>query len=268
MRRFRPTLVAGALALALSAGTASAQFTNTYIFGDSLSDAGQYGSRFTTNPGLVTPMYVGQNFGITVDAVVPGGLDYAQGGARVNSPSPAVPAGVPDFSIVQQVNQQLAKTPVLDPSALYQIQGGANDIFTLATQFLGGQITQAQLQGGVTQAALDLAAQVVRLRAAGAQYIIVQRCPTWARRPTPSRPGAQAQQLFTALSQTVFNTTLNAAIATSGVQVDPVQHVGAAERNHRQSGLYGFVNATQRGVHDAELAATARRRRWSRPTRT
>ena len=52
MRRFRPTLVAGALAFALSAGTASAQFTNTYIFGDSLSDAGQFGSRFTTNPGL------------------------------------------------------------------------------------------------------------------------------------------------------------------------------------------------------------------------
>ena len=61
MRRFRPTLVAGALAFALSAGTASAQFTNAYILGDSLSDGGQYGgARFTTNPGLVTPMLVGQ----------------------------------------------------------------------------------------------------------------------------------------------------------------------------------------------------------------
>ena len=35
MRKFRPTLLAGALALALTAGTASAQFTNTYIFGES-----------------------------------------------------------------------------------------------------------------------------------------------------------------------------------------------------------------------------------------
>ena len=52
MRNFRPSLVAGAIALALCTGTASAQFSGTYIFGDSLSDAGQYGSRFTTNPGL------------------------------------------------------------------------------------------------------------------------------------------------------------------------------------------------------------------------
>src|SRR5262245_51574122 len=115
MRRFRPTLVAGALALALSAGTASAQFTNTYIFGDSLSDAGQYGSRFTTNPGLTTPMYVGQNYGFTSTPSFFGGLDYGQGGVRVNAPSPLVPAGVPDIPIAQQVNQQLAKTPFLDP---------------------------------------------------------------------------------------------------------------------------------------------------------
>ncbi len=63
MRNFRPTQVAGALALALTAGTASAQFTNAYIFGDSLSDGGQFGARFTTNPGLTTPMYVGAELG-------------------------------------------------------------------------------------------------------------------------------------------------------------------------------------------------------------
>ena len=50
MRSFRPARIATALALAFSAASASAQFTNIYVFGDSLSDAGQYGSRFTTNP--------------------------------------------------------------------------------------------------------------------------------------------------------------------------------------------------------------------------
>jgi hypothetical protein len=50
MRRFRPTLVAGALAFALSAGTASAQFTNAYILGDS-ERRRPVGARFTTNPG-------------------------------------------------------------------------------------------------------------------------------------------------------------------------------------------------------------------------
>ena len=71
MRGFRPSLVAGAIALALCTGTASAQFSGTvFIFGDSLYDAGQYGSRFTTNPGLVAPMYVGQNWGLSRDSVV------------------------------------------------------------------------------------------------------------------------------------------------------------------------------------------------------
>jgi len=247
MRRFRPARIAAALALAFSAASASAQFTNTYVFGDSLSDAGQYnGARFTTNPGLVTPMYVGQYFSLTTAPSFTGGLDYAQGGARVNSPSSAVPVGVPDFSIVQQISQQLAKTPVLDPGALYQLQGGGNDILQLATQFLGGQITQAQLQGGVTQAALDLAAQVVRLRAAGAQYIILQQLPDMGKTPDAIAAGAQAQQLFTTLSQTVFNTTLNSAIATSGVQVIQFNTSALLGEIIANPSLYGFVNSTQR----------------------
>src|SRR4051812_44763478 len=215
MRRFRPTIVASAVALAFFAGSASAQFTNTYVFGDSLSDAGQYGARFTTNPGLVTPMYVGQYYGITVTPSFTGGLDYAQGGARVNSPSPLVPPGVPDNSIAQQVNAQLAKG-FLDPRALYQIQGGANDIFVLANQFLNGQITQSQLQAGVAQAAIDLATQVMKLRAAGAQYIVLQQLPDIGKTPQAAALGAQAT--FTALSN-LFNSTLNTAIAQSGVQV-------------------------------------------------
>ena len=41
MKMFHRALVASAVALACSAGTASAQFSNMYFFGDSLSDAGR-----------------------------------------------------------------------------------------------------------------------------------------------------------------------------------------------------------------------------------
>jgi outer membrane lipase/esterase len=251
MRRLRPARVATALALAFCTASASAQFTNVYVFGDSLSDAGQYGSRFTTNPGLVTPQLVGQHYGVTVTPSFTGGLSYAQGGARVNSPSPLIPPNAPNISIAQQVTQQLTHTPSLDPGALYQIQGGANDIFVLSQQFLGGQITQAQLQAGVAQAALDLAAQVGRLRAAGAQYIIVQQLPDMGKTPDAIAAGPQAQQLFTTLSQTVFNTTLNSAIASSGVQV--VQFNTSALLNEiiANPSLYGFVNTTQRACTTA-----------------
>ena len=65
MRSLRSTLAA-AVALSLVSGAASAQFSNAYIFGDSLSDAGQYGARFTTNPGLTFPMYLAERYGLTV----------------------------------------------------------------------------------------------------------------------------------------------------------------------------------------------------------
>ncbi len=241
MRRFRPTLVAGALTLALSAGTASAQFTNAYTFGDSLSDAGQYGSRFTTNPGLVAPMYVSQNWGITSTPSFTGGNDFAQGGARVNSPSPLVPPGVPDFSIAQQVSQFIAKGP-LDSNALYQIQGGANDIFTLAQQYLGGQITLEQVQAGVTQAALDLAAQAGKLKAAGAQYVILQTLPDIGKTPFAASLGAQAT--FSQLSS-LFNTTLNAAVGAAGMHVIQFNTTALLSEIIANPAQYGFSNTTQ-----------------------
>src|SRR5882724_4192382 len=109
MRNFRPSLAAAAVALAVASGSVSAQFSNAYVFGDSLSDAGQYGARFTTNPGLTFPMYLTQRYGISVGPSFTGGSDYGQGGARVNSPSPLIPPSAPNLSITQQVSQLLAK---------------------------------------------------------------------------------------------------------------------------------------------------------------
>ncbi len=240
MRRFRPSLVAGALALALVAGSASAQFSGSYTFGDSLSDAGQYGSRFTTNPGLTTPMYVSQNFGLTSTPSFQGGNNYAQGGARINSPSPLVPAGAPDYSVVQQVSQLISKGP-LNSTALYQIQGGANDFFVLSAQFAAGQITSAQLQAAMGQAAIDLAAQAARLRAAGAQYIVVQRLPDLGKTPFAAAQGAQATA--TAISN-FFNSTLDAALGAAGLPVIQVNTSQLLNEVIANPAAYGFVNTT------------------------
>ena len=88
----------------------------------------------------------GRTFGFASTPSFQGGNDYAQGGARVNSPSVRlIPPGTPNISIAQQVIQFIAKGP-LDPNALYQIQGGGNDLLTLGGQYLQGQISLAQLQ--------------------------------------------------------------------------------------------------------------------------
>ena len=241
MPSFRPSLTALAVALAFAPAAASAQFSDAFVFGDSLSDAGQFGgARFTTNPGLTIPMYVTQRYGISVTPSDAGGTDWALGGARVNTPQGNLPPGIPDLSVAAQVSAQLAKGPP-NTGALYQIQGGANDIFVLSEQAAAGQITPAQLQGGVTQAAADLAAQVGRLKAAGARYIVVYNMPDIGTTPAAAALGQQAN--LTALS-TLFNTALNGALQGSGLQVIQVNAFLLSQEIKANPAAFGFVNST------------------------
>jgi len=240
MKTFRRALVASAVALACSAGTASAQFSANYVFGDSLSDAGQFGSRFTTNPGLTAPMYVGERFGLTTSPSFTGGTAYAVGGARVNTTNPGTPSTVPYQTVAQQVTAYLQTGPA-DPSALYQISGGGNDLLAYAQAFLAGQITQAQLQGGVIQAAADLATQVGRLQAAGAQNIVLLGLPDPGKSPFATTPalGAQLTQLGD-----LFNTTLNAGLAAGNLRVINFNYAGVQREVLANPAAYGFTNTT------------------------
>jgi outer membrane lipase/esterase len=126
MQKFRPSLAAAAVALVVASGSASAQVSNFYFFGDSSTDAGAFGGRFTVNPGLVWAQVVGQRYGGTVTTSVAGGTDYAQGGARVTQspgypPTPPVGGATP---VSTQIDLLLAKTPVLDGNALYGVSVG------------------------------------------------------------------------------------------------------------------------------------------------
>src|SRR6478752_6001812 len=131
MRIFTRALLAGALALA-AAGPAAAQFSNLYVFGDSLSDVGSFkpvvpagGGLFTTNPGPVWVTPFAANYGLSVSPANQGGNDYAEGGARVTQ-LPGVPAEPPTGTavpIATQISQFLAKGPA-NPNAIYSVQGG------------------------------------------------------------------------------------------------------------------------------------------------
>ncbi|MBS0326184.1 MAG: autotransporter domain-containing protein [Proteobacteria bacterium] len=240
MPTLRPSIAALAASLALAAPAAHAQFSGAYIFGDSLSDAGQYGARFTTNPGLTVPMYVAQGFGFNVTPSFFGGTDYAQGGANVNSPSPSIPPSAPNLSIADQVSQLLAKGP-LNRNALYQLWGGSNDIILAVSEAGAGAITPAQAQAAVVQAATDLVTQAVRLQSSGARYLIVYNVTDIGRTPAAAAAGAQAS--FTALSS-LFDTTMNAGIAAAHLQVVQVNVFKLLDEVTSNPAAFGFVNAT------------------------
>jgi len=246
------TIVAAALAIAFAApGAASAQFTNSYFFGDSLSDAGSFKpvlppgtGLFTTNPGPVWVTPFSEYYGLSVSPANQGGNDYAQGGARVTllpgyPPVPPISGAVP---IATQITQFLAKGPV-DPKAIYSVQGGGNDLFTQLDLLVAGQINVMQLQANVTLAAAQLGQAIAALQAGGARNIIVWNLPDAG--STPSGRDSGFGPLITSVTQ-LFNTTLFSTLNALGGQTIRLNEFALLNEVIANPQAFGFVNVTQR----------------------
>jgi len=152
---FIRTAVASALMCGwLGAGQAAAQdFSDFFVFGGSFSDAGTYlvdtgtgfqSRRWTVNPALVWNQHLGENYGISVtsnlaintvtaDVTTLGGNNYGQGGSRVADLPGTFASNT--LSLQDQVDAYLASTGgQAEPTALYSIEGGGNDILFQAQQ--------------------------------------------------------------------------------------------------------------------------------------
>ena len=253
------SLFAGAAATTASAQVAS--FSNVYVFGDSLSDAGYYRpflaslglpapvvarlGRFTTNPGPVFSELISQYYGVTSGpSNVTGGNIFAQGGARVADPSPLTPPGAAQRPVSTQIGEFLARNNgAADPNALYSVWAGANDIFVNLGAFSAGGITQAQLQTNVLGAATAEIGQIARLQAAGARYVVVFGLPDIGATPQFAGAGAATQGAVMALSGG-FNTTLFTGLAGAGIRVIPVDSFALLNEIRGNPALYGFTNIT------------------------
>ncbi len=252
MRIFRPTMVASAIALAMSAGTASAQFSNTYFFGDSLSDSGNYVSKnvlppgtgkFTTNPGPMWTEVFASRFGFSATPSTQGGTNNAWGGARITSlpgvvDSPLSPMDA--VPVATQVQQFLAKGP-LDRNALYSIQGGGNDFFFQFGLLLAGLQTPAGVQAALAQAATELGAQAALLKSSGANYVIVWGVPDIGTSLSGKATG-QGPTL-TALSG-LYNQTLWGTLDTLGVQAIRLNSAALQNEILANPAAFGIANVT------------------------
>ena len=242
MRRLRKTVLASALAvgLGLAQGEAAAQFNGFFFFGDSLTDAGFYGARFTVNPGLVWAQDLGARYGVTVTPVNQGGIDFAQGGERVTLPSPLTAPGAPQRPLSTQIDELLHATPTLNPNALYTVWIGANDIFVNVGAAAAGQITPAQVQANIVIAATQTLQQIARLRDAGARTIMVFNLPDIGQTPFGrSQPAAP----FSALSS-LFNSTLQAGLASLNVDIIPMNMNGLFAEVIANPAAFGLTNVT------------------------
>jgi outer membrane lipase/esterase len=257
--RYLVTAIAAAMLLAANAQAATDQppVDNVVVFGDSLSDAGQFFStslntysKFTTNPGDVAVQYVAAGYGFNLQPSRVGGSDYAYGGAGVvtddDGPDPAIP------TLTQQVDGYLSNGAKADPRSLYVVWGGANDIFYHSTQyglntfFGGGFETAAQATANINAAATQELALISQLKQAGANYVVVFNLPDIGKTPSAAADAALVPGIQTFLSNVSvsYNQTLNAGLAATGANILSVNTYALFNEVLANPAAFGFVNTT------------------------
>ncbi len=245
----RPRHLAGAIATALLFSTAAAatDFSNVIVFGDSLSDNGnislatapgiQPPLRFTTNPGTTTAENVASGLGFTLKPSAAGGTDFAWGGAGFVNNVAAVP------TIPQQLQMYLGTTGgKADGNALYQVWGGANDIF-----YLSGALTNPNaIAAGTASAAQAELGVLGALQAAGARYVVVYNLPDLGKTPASAAGGAAAQAGASQLA-VLYNGVLNSGLmqlSNNGLNIIPVNTFALLNEAVANPSAYGFSNVT------------------------
>jgi outer membrane lipase/esterase len=223
MKAHRSALVVSILAATAAQASVFSQFV---VFGDSLSDNGNAfiatggtlpaPPNYTTIPGGLgrftdgpdtTP--VGTPGGIWHEVLsgllgepvatpflLPGGTNYAVGGAQVLQDVPASPQPIP--SLQSQVGLYLnSVSGHADPNALYILWGGANDLYS-AVETPGE--TAAQIAAIETQMVVSLGADIEGLALAGAKDFLWLDLPQLATTPR----GAHDSSVVSAQVATAF----------------------------------------------------------------
>ncbi|MEO7251983.1 MAG: autotransporter domain-containing protein [Arenimonas sp.] len=257
MPRFRPLSSAVAVALAFSGATQAQSFSDFVIFGDSLSDAGQYAAlppplisfgegSFTTNDDPVWAQLLGAELGFDITAANAGGTDYAWGGAPTDAPFLCVPTTLPCQTGAQQIDAYFGNPSTgghADPNALYAVWLGANNIFNA----VGNPATAA---ASVSTSVQQEIALLGSLQAAGANYIIVVNLPDIGKAPQFTNPVLFPDTATPANSNGVsqlvalYNATLNAGLGTLANGIIAVDAYGLLNDVLADPGLYGFTNTT------------------------
>lgn len=271
----RPRHLACAVALALASSVAFAQstpplqtsshaglFNRMVVFGDSLSDDGNLWlsmmhtdictlqgcpsntiMRFTTNPGQTGVENVGDYFGVPMTPSLAGGTDFAFGGAGVINNSPGTPAGIP--TLPTQLGMYLQATGgAADPKALYAVWGGANDLFYNVALAQFGLLTPAQVQANLQTAAVTELGMIQTLGKSGARYVMVFNLPNIGLTPSALAAGPQGAAQLAGLSL-LYNNTLNSGLASTGVNIIPVNAYALLNELVADPSRYGFTNVTQ-----------------------
>jgi len=226
-------LVFSLASLSVSATTTVNNYTQLYVFGDSLSDTGRvYAASFGLVPAApynqgrfvneqVWVEYLAQALNLPYEAA----NNYAWGGAKSGESHRQSLLIIP--GILGQVNDYLAKNTV-NPNGLYMIFGGSNDLLDL----------QSEDTAAVSAVVENIITAANRLQEQGAQHLLILNSPDLSSLPSTPNPDVTSAvvqdfnaQLVTRIAALPFKTAYVDAFATT-----------QAVRNKPEA--YGLVNTT------------------------
>ena len=233
---------AALLAACGSSTTESAIAPERFIaFGDANSDVGQKGTRYTVNDGSVNnwTLQVAANYGKPLAAASAGGKSYAVGNARVKI-KPDAAGNASTATITEQIDTFLASGS-FGASDVVFLSGGISDVIAGMAAVQAGTQTEAAMVAAARQAGEDMAAQVRRLVAAGAKYVVVTGTYDLSKTPWAKTIGREA---LLADASSRFNDGLLVGIVDLGANA---LYVDLAYYVNLYTGVpanYGFNNAT------------------------
>jgi len=263
-----------ALVCLVSPSGAFAGYSDLFVFGDSLSDSGNnavvlapnvtpvpisgnsfiptfpYASGHYTN-GLVWAQSFAPALGLTANASLLGGTDYAFGGARTGPLTPTpLPGGLlspfPPSLETQVAFFLLQRANVAPSNALYVVAGGGNNArdALVAAAGCGGNLTCI---GGIIQsAALTYAGNIAtidaELEVAGARKIVVWDVPDIGDTPAVRAAGASAAALGTLIAASMNAALLGAIASDPDVQLFDL--FGLVDAIVASPGAFGLTDVT------------------------
>ena len=260
-------LVAWVALLAPVSAQASLQtLSNLYVFGDSLSDGGNYngpggpgtfppspyvGGRYTN--GLTAVEYLWQAYHPGDGSFTPsnfGGTNYALGGATTgsfnyNAINPNVPtASQPWFATQGGMANQVAQfsaacNACFNPAeSLFVAWAFPNDVFANAAQGAGG-LPPATLIGNAVN---NIGNAILTLAAEGAQHFLVPNLPDLG--AVPEFLGNTGLTDLSVAFNSALATALTALDQSLGAEITQFDTFSALHQILQNPGAYGFDNAT------------------------
>jgi len=246
---------ATAVPVAPTVAAPGAPYSAMYVFGDSLSDAGN-DSLATAGKVPVSPPYADRSFSngpvwakdlaqdIGLPAVQPslaGGTDFAYGGAETGQ-TPVHTLNPTDLP--SQYSQFLGQVSSPQPGALYAMWIGANDVLDIANNT---SLTPEQQQADVSAAVNNEVSVISGLASHGAQNFLVLNVPDLGKTPNETARGPAVAQTASSLAAQYDNAlaaSLQQLEASGALKVDLVDTFSVLNQVAANPGAFGFTNVT------------------------